>query len=95
MAVVTFEPDGAMIDVPEGTPVLAAVLRAGRPIGYACRGRGVCVACRVDVRGPTSAVEPDEAALLDRLSPEQRGPDTRIACLARVLGDVHVRATYW
>jgi hypothetical protein len=40
-------------------------------------------------------VEPDEAALLDRLSPEQRGPDTRIACLARVLGDVHVRATYW
>lgn len=95
MALVTFEPDGATIEVPAGTPVLAAVLRASRPLGYACRGRGVCVACRVDVRGEASAVEADEAALLDRLSPEQRGPDTRIACLVRVLGDVRVRATYW
>jgi len=95
MAVVTFAPDGATIDVAEGTTVLAAVLRAGRPIGYACRGRGVCVACRVDVCGQASAVDADEAALLARLSPDQRGPETRIACWVRVLGDVRVRATYW
>lgn len=92
MPTVTFLPDGATLEVEPGTRLLAAVLRAGRPIGYSCRGLGVCVACRLQVAGPLSPPGVRERRLLARLE----APHTyRIACLARVLGDVQVRADYW
>lgn len=89
---VRFDPDGQRLEVHRGTSLLAAVLRAGRPVGYACRGRGVCVACRLRVTGPTSAIDPAEQALLDTLDDPAA---YRIACLARIEGDVSVRADYW
>ena len=92
MPTVTFEPDGAVLEVAAGTPLLTAVLRAGRPIGYACRGQGICVACRLRVRGDVSPIDAAEAALLARL--DDPG-DQRIACLCRVRGDCAVRADYW
>ncbi len=100
---VTFQPDGQTLEVPVGATLLAAVLRVGRPIGYACRGRGVCVACRLRVEGPLSPIEADERTLLDQLTTPAPAPDEpeghpsgyRIACLARILGDVRVRADYW
>jgi ferredoxin len=95
MVVVTFEPDGAVLEVCPGTPLLAAILRAGRPIGYACRGQGVCVSCRLQVWGAVSPVDAAEAALLARLGPDAQVPDQRIACLVRIEGDVRVRASYW
>ncbi len=89
---VTFEPGGETLDVPSGTPLLAAVLRVGRPIGYACRGRGVCVTCRLRVIGGLSEITDAERRLLDTLDE----PDAyRIACLARIQGEVRVRADYW
>lgn len=88
----TFLPDGATLDVPPGTPLLAAVLRAGRPIGYSCRGAGVCVACRLRVEGPVSTPSPTELRLLAGLdAPELY----RIACLCKIEGDCTVRADYW
>ncbi len=88
----TFRPDGQQLEVAAGTPLLKAVLRAGRPVGYACRGQGVCVACRLRVRGPMSEITAKEQALLATLD----APDAyRIACLARIEGDVEVRADYW
>lgn len=92
MARITFLPDGQHLDVSEGTPLLAAVLRAGRPIGYACRGLGVCVACRLRVEGPVSAPDAAERRLLATL-PEPAA--YRIACLCKVQGDCRVRADYW
>lgn len=88
----TFLPDGATLDVPAGTTLLAAVLRAGRPIGYACRGRGICVACRLRVEGPVSPPSDAERQLLAGL---EHGSAYRIACLCRVEGDCRVRADYW
>lgn len=92
IATVTFLPDGQTQVVSQGTFLLAAILRAGRPIAYSCRGQGVCVACRVRVDGPVSPPSPDEAALLKTLS---QPANYRLACLCRALGDVTVRADYW
>lgn len=92
MPTLTFLPDGATIEVPKGTPLLAAVLRAGRPIGYSCRGLGVCVACRLRVEGTVSAPGADERRLLATL-PEPEA--YRIACLCKIEGDCRVRADYW
>lgn len=91
MPTLTFLPDGATLEVPAGTPLLAAILRAGRPIGYSCRGAGVCTACRVRVEGEVSPVAPDEARLLATLGSSAY----RVACLCRVVGDCRVRADYW
>ncbi|MSP73875.1 MAG: (2Fe-2S)-binding protein [Myxococcales bacterium] len=88
----TFLPDGEVVKVARGTKVLAAVLKAGRPIGYACRGLGVCVSCRVRIIGPTStpsALERVQLATLDEPSAY------RLACLCRLEGDASVRADYW
>jgi ferredoxin len=92
MPLITFLPDGATLEVPAGTRLLAAVLRAGRPIGYSCRGLGVCVACRLRVEGDAAPPDERERALLARIA--EPGP-WRIACLARIDGDVTVRADYW
>lgn len=92
MPIVTFEPDGQTLEVRRGTRLLTAVLRAGRPIGYACRGLGICVACRLRVRGAVSPPGDRERALLSKLDDPAAW---RIACLARVEGDVRVRADYW
>lgn len=90
---VTFLPDGQHRNMPAGARLLAAIQRAGRPIGLSCRGRGICVACRVRVQGSLAPVEPDEAALLVKI--EEPGA-WRIACLARLgEGDVRVHADYW
>jgi ferredoxin len=89
---ITFLPDGATLEVPRGTRLLGAVLRANRPIGYSCRGLGVCVACRLRVEGEMAPPDERERRLLARVA--EPGP-WRIACLARVEGDVTVRADYW
>ena len=82
MALVTFEPDGAVLEVRAGTPLLAAILAARRPIGYACRGLGVCVSCRLQVWGAASAVDAAEAALLEVVRQRLRAGDVRGAASA-------------
>jgi len=89
---VTFLPEGARLEVPVGCTLLAATLRAGRPIGYACRGRGVCVSCRLRVEGEVSPQTPEESRLLATSSTFAA---YRIACLCRIVGDCRVRADYW
>ena len=94
---VTFLPDGQTLDVPRRRRVLAAVLAADRPIGYACRGLGVCVACRIWVEGPQSPIGEAEERLLGQVEgPHSKGAATlRIACLAQIEGAVTVQADYW
>lgn len=89
--------DGPPIRVARGRRIFGVVIEAGRPIGRACRGAGVCLACGVWVEGPTSPIGEAEAVLIARRDgPTTRGAARwRIACLARVEGDVHVDTDYW
>jgi ferredoxin len=94
---ITFLPDGETLDVMIGTRLLKVILDAGRPIGYSCRGQGVCTACVLRVVGHASPIGPPEQALLDRLGPTPSDGEgvLRIGCFVRVLGDSSVRADYW
>ncbi|MCB9546636.1 MAG: (2Fe-2S)-binding protein [Myxococcales bacterium] len=92
MPTVTFLPSGRTAEARAGATLLGVIRGAGLPIGYACRGRGVCLACRVRVTGPLAAPDVAERALLDRIA--DPGP-WRIACLARLAGDATVQADYW
>ena len=92
---VRFQPMALDLEVPAGTTLLSAARAAGLPIGASCDGDGICGACGLRVLAG--------AAALSRERPLERGcrqanrvPDThRLACLARVKGDVEVRADYW
>ena len=75
---------------------LSKVIRdAGLPLGYSCGGRGICVACIVQTQGELSVITEREASLLKSSDPAPYGWSNRVACLARIRGEVHVRTTYW
>ena len=94
VATVTFLPGGRVIEVAHGTTLFTACRRAGLPLGSSCDAEGICGRCHLEVldEGALSAQTPEEARVLvdNRVSPRRR-----LACLARVQGDLAVRADYW
>lgn len=103
MPTVTLRPSGHQEPARVGATLLAVVRAAGLPIGFSCRGRGVCLACRLHVEGALAPPDPQEQALLARVAAEVEAAPLdgrpaggwRIACLARVAGDVAIQADYW
>ena len=85
------------VSAARGRRLLSVIKGSNLPIGYACRGRGVCTACAVWVSGDAGPIGDAESTLLERLDPtEETGRGVqRIACLARVNGDLKIRADYW
>jgi ferredoxin len=66
--------------------LLAVARRAGVPIGYPCRGIGVCGKCTAEIRsGAEQLAPPDEREreLQDHVGAR---PGFRLACLAEVIG---------
>jgi ferredoxin len=94
---VTFNPSGVTIEARTGRQLLAVIRESGLPIGYSCRGQGVCTACAVRVKGKTNPIEEQERRLLRRLADieENDSGALRIACLVHVEDDLFVRADYW
>ena len=103
---VTFEPAGVTVEVdPElypysrhGQPgsLLDIALANGVHVEHACGGAGVCATCHVIVTAGAENLSPptdDELDTLDRAPGNT--PDSRLACLAVVGGDVTVRVPDW
>ena len=90
---VRFHPSQQRVRVPRGASLLDAARGAGLPVARACGGTGLCSRCGVRVlSGPVSVESADEAHAkrANRVDPE-----LRLACLARLQGDVVVTAAYW
>lgn len=94
---VAVEPRGIVIEVNEGETIMAAAEQSGYHWPTLCHGDGTCSICWVEVTEGgehLSAVRDEERATLDLLSPRLRATRTvRLACQARVGGDVTVRKT--
>ncbi len=87
MPKVVFLNEGRRAEVAVGTTVLEAADALRVRIGRVCGGGGTCSTCRVEVAVGAenlSPVQENEIAY-------QLGPGVRLACQARVLGDVGVR----
>ena len=84
---VHIEPLGADIPVADGSPLAEALRETG--LDFPCGGKGLCGNCHVELLGGRMAISRQEKELLLRkgLDPEH----WRLACLARVTGDVSVR----
>ena len=89
---VRFQPEGAVVTVPQGTTLLVAAEEARVAIEPLCGGVGRCGACRVHASGDLSEPGPAERASLG--AAVRSG--TRLACLARAQGpgDVTVESVH-
>lgn len=69
--------------------VLDAMRRAGESLYAPCAGRGICGKCRIIARGELTAPADAER---DHLSPDELAAGVRLACQARIAGDVTIQA---
>jgi uncharacterized 2Fe-2S/4Fe-4S cluster protein (DUF4445 family) len=80
-----FEPDGAEVRVPSGTPIFDAASWNGVAIDSTCGGHGTCKKCKVRVLEgdvPVSAVDPRA------FSPDELRAGWRLACRAPARHDL-------
>jgi len=86
MPKVTFLPDDTVIEVEEGTPLFAAAIEADVELESQCGGRCGCALCKVKiVQGDVTPMDWEEQ---NHLGTVYHVTQERLACQARVLGDV-------
>lgn len=91
MPKITFLPDGATIEVPIGTTLLAAAKLAHARVGYACGGVCACSTCHVYVKQGMSVLseqEEEESDILDKAFDVRA--TSRLSCQSKVQGDGEV-----
>jgi uncharacterized 2Fe-2S/4Fe-4S cluster protein (DUF4445 family) len=84
---VNYGTDERSVQVEENTLLGDAIIATGLPLEQPCAGRGSCLKCKVIAHGELSPLDEKEA---EGLSSAERAADYRLACRARVLGDVAV-----
>jgi uncharacterized 2Fe-2S/4Fe-4S cluster protein (DUF4445 family) len=83
-----FEPDGAEVRVPSGTPIFDAASWNGVAIDSTCGGHGTCKKCKIKVlegEVPVSPVDPRA------FSPDELRDGWRLACRAPARSDLVVQ----
>jgi uncharacterized 2Fe-2S/4Fe-4S cluster protein (DUF4445 family) len=84
---VTFQPQGRVVSVLDGTTILEAAASAGLVIDTPCGGKGTCGKCRVQIaQGADEAVETDGRFLADR----EIQDGWRLACRCAIHHDLVV-----
>ncbi len=84
---VSYGEDVRSVVVEENALLGGAIVSTGLPLEQPCGGRGTCGKCKVLVEGELSPFDEAEQKLL---SSAERSAGYRLACRARVLGDVLV-----
>lgn len=84
MVRVDFINENKFIQVKEGTKLADCIRMAGLPIETPCNGVGICGKCKVRVKGELYPPSSEEKNFIDE------NGDIRLACLARVKGDLCV-----
>jgi len=85
MPTLTIVPSGKTVEVPPGTPLLAAILAAGERLTHQCNGKAECGTCHIFVNeGRKSLSKPQrpEHGRLDEVVGV--GTKSRLACQALI-----------
>jgi len=90
MAEILLRPLGVKVSAESGS-ALADVL-SGQGVEFPCGGRGRCRGCRIRV---VEGALPETDADRERLSPAERSEGWRLACQARVAGDLVIELRQW
>jgi uncharacterized 2Fe-2S/4Fe-4S cluster protein (DUF4445 family)/DNA-binding GntR family transcriptional regulator len=84
---VSYGSDVRSVVVEEKSLLGAAVIATGLPLEQPCAGRGTCHKCKVIAQGALNPLDDKELA---GLTDAEQAADYRLACRARVQGDVSV-----
>jgi 2Fe-2S ferredoxin len=95
MPKITIEPLGVTIDAARGQTIMEAARAAGYYWPTTCGGKGECTTCAAAIEAGAGNLSPmgrsERASLVHQRGPLiLRGP-VRLACQARVHGDVRLR----
>jgi uncharacterized 2Fe-2S/4Fe-4S cluster protein (DUF4445 family) len=93
MPTVTFEPAHVVTDAAPGDTLFDLARRAGVAVETACVGKGTCGLCRVKVRAGEASLSPFGSVERKHLGNVYFITKERLACQARVSGDVVVEVT--
>jgi uncharacterized 2Fe-2S/4Fe-4S cluster protein (DUF4445 family) len=85
---IDFEPMGQRITCENGESILDAAQRGGVMLAAVCGGAGICKRCMVRIM--SGAVTPPLSIETARLTEEEIADGWRLACHAKMLGDVRV-----
>lgn len=88
---ITFQSVGVSGEVEGGISLLEAAFQLGVDLNHVCGGSAACSTCRVEVLNGLSALTEIGSDERDRMGLEFLEPPYRLACQARILGDVVVR----
>ena len=88
--VVTFQPSGRRGPAAPGQSLMEVARGLGAEIESVCGGKGTCKKCRVRIESAANSVSAPTPVEESALSPEALAAGTRLACQARVAGDVRV-----
>ena len=92
MPKVTFMPDGQCFEVAAGTTILVSAIQNGLQLRHDCT-EAICGTDRVKIlSGKEYLSEKNENEELT-LEMMNAGPDERLACVARIVGDVIVEVS--
>jgi adenylate cyclase len=92
---VSFHPSGLGVEVPAGSTLLEATLAAGLPIARACGADGLCGRCGVRVLAGARHLEEESAEEGICKRRNRLDAELRLACCARIHGDIAITAAYW
>ncbi|GAB7386252.1 hypothetical protein BSNK01_00870 [Bacillaceae bacterium] len=89
LAKVTFAPEEKVVPVKAGSTILEAAMKGRVALAHKCGGRASCTTCKVIV-DPRAAVSLANGKEKSKLGSDRVAQGYRLACQARVYGDVVV-----
>jgi adenylate cyclase len=92
---VHLHPSGIDVLVPAGSTVLDAVRAAGLPLARACGAKALCGRCGVRLRAGAGHLDPESPAERRGKHRNRLEPQLRLACQARIRGDIDLTTDYW
>jgi 2Fe-2S ferredoxin len=84
-----------VVTAPVGTDLLRAALDAEVGLASSCGGEGTCKACRVEVLSGAERLSAPTERERGALAAAKSAPNERLACAARLMGDVEITTSYW
>jgi 2Fe-2S ferredoxin len=95
MPKVTLLPDAVSGEIPTGTPLLQCAEMLGVELLHSCGGVAACTSCRVVVRQGNANVSCMKQAETEVLAESGILRSHRLACQARIFGDVTFERPVW
>lgn len=95
MPKVKFVPLNREVEIKNGETLFKAARVNGVPIGSSCRGDCVCGWCKVEVVAGIENLSQPEDCEKKLMKTRDYGKSERVACSARVFGDVSITTGYW